>query len=59
VWALGARTADGGSHSGVDAGAGDTVLLANLDDRARQVEVTLPGGETRTAEVPPGSFLPL
>ncbi|MDQ7879169.1 hypothetical protein Q9R08_14360 [Microbacterium sp. QXD-8] len=57
VWALGARTADGGSDSG--AGARDTVLLANLDDRARQVEVTLPGGETRTAEVPPGSFLPL
>jgi hypothetical protein len=48
VWALGARTA-----------SGDTVLVANLDDRPRQVEVTLPGGATRTADIPPGSFLPL
>jgi hypothetical protein len=48
VWALGARPA-----------SGDTVLVANLDDRPRQVEVTLPGGATRTADIPPGSFLPL
>lgn len=48
VWALGARTP-----------GGDAVLVANLDVRPRQVEVTLPGGETRTADVPAGSFLPL
>ncbi|KAF2418589.1 hypothetical protein [Microbacterium sp. B35-30] len=48
VWALGARAA-----------GGDTVLVANLDDRPRRVEVELPGGATRTAEVLPGSFLPL
>ncbi|WP_374975830.1 hypothetical protein ACEYYH_18860 [Microbacterium trichothecenolyticum] len=46
VWALGARTADG-----------DVVLIANLDRRSRTVEVELPGGETRTAELAPGSFV--
>jgi hypothetical protein len=46
VWALGARTADG-----------DVVLVANLDRRSRTVEVELPGGETRTAELAPGSFV--
>ncbi|MFK4834668.1 hypothetical protein ACI3KY_02945 [Microbacterium sp. ZW T2_14] len=48
VWALGAR--------GARTADGDTVLVANLDVRPRQVEVTLPGGETRTAEVPAGHF---
>ena len=48
VWALGARTA-----------GSDTVLVANLDVHPRRVEVELPNGTTRTAEVPPGSFLPL
>ena len=48
VWAVGARTDDG-----------DVVVVANLDDRPRQVEVTLPGGATRTADIPPGAFLPL
>lgn len=45
VWALGARTGDG-----------DTVLVANLDRDTRSVEVELPGGETRRAEVPAGGF---
>jgi len=45
VWALGGRTE-----------AGDVVLVANLDRRPRTIEVELPGGETRTAEVPPGAF---
>ena len=45
VWALGARTA-----------GGDIVLAANLDHRSRTVEVELPGGESRTAELAPGTF---
>ncbi|HEY9307804.1 MAG TPA: hypothetical protein VIP82_08345, partial [Microbacterium sp.] len=48
VWALGARTA-----------GSDTVLVANLDVHPRRIEVELPNDTTRTAEVPPGSFLPL
>ena len=52
VWALGARSASG-------EGDRDTVLVANLDVHPRRVEVELPDGTTRTAEVPPGSFLPL
>ncbi|MBW9094339.1 hypothetical protein JNB62_11655 [Microbacterium jejuense] len=45
VWALGARTDEG-----------DVVLVANLDRRTRTVEVELPGGGTRHAEVRPGTF---
>ena len=48
VWALGARTT-----------AGDSVLIANLDRSPRSVEVVLPGGATREAEVPPGAFVRL
>ena len=48
VWAVGARAADG-----------DAVLVANLDRRARSVEVELPGGSTRTAEVAAGAFVRL
>jgi len=48
VWALGART-----------DAGDTVLIANLDRQPRSVEIELPGGSTRTAEVPAGAFVRL
>ncbi|MFB7894515.1 hypothetical protein ACFC1I_20090 [Microbacterium sp. NPDC056044] len=46
VWALGTRTSDGG----------DTVLVANLDRRSRTVEIELPGGDTRTADLAPGTF---
>lgn len=60
VWALGARTGAGGAEAGGAAGRdGVTVLVANLDDRPRRVEVTLPDGATRTADVPPTSFLTL
>jgi hypothetical protein len=61
VWAIGARTAGGSSGSGSDSDSDsdDTILVANLDDRPRRVEVELPGGATRTADVPPGSFLSL
>ncbi len=45
VWAVGARTDDG-----------DAVLVANLDRRTRSVEVELPGGETRVADVHAGTF---
>ena len=45
VWALGARTDDG-----------DAVLVANLDRRPRSVEVELPGGEIRVADVHAGAF---
>jgi len=46
VWALGARTSDG-----------DTVLVANLDDRARVAEIELPDGAMRRTDVPPGRFV--
>ena len=48
VWALGASTAQGA-----------VVLVANLDRRPRTVEVELPGGTTRAAEVFPGAFAQL
>ncbi|WP_194396636.1 hypothetical protein [Microbacterium atlanticum] len=48
VWALGART-----------DAGTVVLVANLGTRVREVEVELPGGEVRAAEVPAGGFVRL
>lgn len=46
VWALGART-----------DAGDVVLVANLDREPRAVEIELPGGTTRSADVPAGGFV--
>ena len=45
VWALGAHT-----------DVGDVVLVANLDRDTRTVEVELPGGATRTADVPARTF---
>lgn len=48
VWALGARTGDG-----------DVVLVANLDRRPRRVEIALPDGTVRSAEVPAGAFIRL
>ena len=48
VWALGGRTTQGA-----------VVLVANLDGRPRTVEVELPGGATRAAEVAPGAFAQL
>ncbi|WP_203582430.1 hypothetical protein [Microbacterium hibisci] len=54
VWALGARDGDGDGD-----GDGDIVLVANLDRSARQVEIELPGGTRRSADVPAGAFVRL
>jgi hypothetical protein len=48
VWAVGART-----------GARESVLIANLDREPRSVDVELPDGATRAAEVPAGAFVQL
>ena len=46
VWALGAHTE-----------AGDVVLVASLDREPRAVEIELPGGATRSTDVPAGGFV--
>ncbi|MFC8680302.1 hypothetical protein ACFT30_02195 [Microbacterium ureisolvens] len=48
VWAIGARTDEGA-----------VVLVANLDRSTRAVDIELPDGSSRTAEVAPGEFVRL